>query len=415
MDLESIGTPLLWIGFTLFVLAMLALDLGVVHRQAHTVRMREALLWTGVWIALALVFNVGVYVWFGAERAFEFLAGYLIEKALSVDNIFVFLVVFSVFAVPAALQHRVLFWGILGALLMRALFIVLGAALLQQFHWVGYLFGAFLVFTGIKLLVQRSGEAHPERNPLLRLFRHCIPAVEDYRGGHFIVVEGGKRYATPLLVVLVAIEATDIVFAVDSIPAIFAVTTDPFIVYTSNIFAILGLRALYFALAGMMGQFHYLKVGLSLVLAFVGVKMLLVGIYKFPILVSLGVIVALLTGAIVASLLRPPIKPRRPVHPPSHSPADQPAGVKAMTPQERPAAAPALWRAARKVVVAVIGTTVLAFGVALIVLPGPAVVVIPLGLAILGTEFLWARRLLQRLRHGANRALQRHSTEKPNT
>jgi len=328
MGLESIGTPLLWIGFTLFVLAMLALDLGVVHRQAHTVRMREALLWTGVWIALALVFNVGMYIWFGSERAFEFLTGYLIEKALSVDNIFVFLVVFAVFAVPATLQHRVLFWGILGALLMRALFIVLGAALLQQFHWVGYLFGAFLVFTGIKLLVQRGGEAHPERNPLLRLFRRCVPAVDDYRGGHFIVVEGGKRYATPLLVVLMAIEATDIVFAVDSIPAIFAVTTDPFIVYTSNIFAILGLRALYFALAGMMGQFHYLKVGLSLVLAFVGMKMLLVGVYKIPILVSLGVIVALLASSIVASLLHPPTRPRLPVHLPPGGAADQPAGVK---------------------------------------------------------------------------------------
>jgi len=272
--------------------------------------------WTTIWVALALLFNLGVYVWFGAERALEFLTGYVIEKALSVDNIFVFLVVFAVFAVPAALQHRVLFWGILGALIMRAIFIVLGAALLQRFHWVIYLFGAFLVFTGIKLLVQRAGEVHPERNPLFRLFRRWVPSVPDYRGAHFIVVEGGKRYATPLLLVLVAIEATDLVFAVDSIPAIFAITMDPFIVYTSNIFAILGLRALYFALAGMMEKFHYLKVGLSLVLAFVGVKMLLVGVYKIPILVSLGVIVALLAGAVVASLLRPPTTPQLPVVPP---------------------------------------------------------------------------------------------------
>jgi len=316
MPLDSIGTPPLWIGFTLFVLAMLALDLGVFHRKAHVVGVREALVWTAVWIALALLFNVGVYVWFGAERALEFLTGYVIEKALSVDNIFVFLVVFAVFAVPAALQHRVLFWGILGALIMRAIFIVLGAALLQRFHWVIYLFGAFLVFTGIKLLVQRAGEVHPERNPLFRLFRRWVPSVPDYRGAHFIVVEGGKRYATPLLLVLVAIEATDLVFAVDSIPAIFAITMDPFIVYTSNIFAILGLRALYFALAGMMEKFHYLKVGLSLVLAFVGVKMLLVGVYKIPILVSLGVIVALLAGAVVASLLRPPTTPQLPVVPP---------------------------------------------------------------------------------------------------
>jgi len=327
MPLDSIGTPPLWIGFTLFVLAMLALDLGVFHRKAHVVGVREALVWTAVWIALALLFNVGVYVWFGAERALEFLTGYVIEKALSVDNIFVFLVVFAVFAVPAALQHRVLFWGILGALIMRAIFIVLGAALLQRFHWVIYIFGAFLVFTGIKLLVQRDGEAHPERNPLFRLFRRCVPAVQDYRGGHFLVVEGGKRYATPLLLVLVAIEATDLVFAVDSIPAIFAITMDPFIVYTSNIFAILGLRALYFALAGMMGQFHYLKVGLSLVLAFVGVKMLLVGVYTIPILVSLGVIVALLAGSIAASLLRPPTTPRLPVAPPQGTAGSaQPAG-----------------------------------------------------------------------------------------
>jgi tellurite resistance protein TerC len=326
MTPDSIGTPLLWIGFTLFVLAMLALDLGVFHRKAHTVRVREALVWTAVWISLALLFNLGVYVWFGAERALEFLTGYVIEKALSVDNLFVFLIVFAVFAVPAALQHRVLFWGILGALIMRAMFIVLGAALLQRFHWVIYIFGAFLVFTGIKLLVQRAGEVHPERNPLFRLFRRCVPAVHDYHGGHFTVVKADKRYATPLLLVLVAIEATDLVFAVDSIPAIFAVTTDPFIVYTSNIFAILGLRALYFALAGMMGQFHYLKVGLSLVLVFVGVKMLLAGIYTIPILASLGVIVALLTGAVMASRRRP--SPPLPFHPPQDiAGAAQPAGV----------------------------------------------------------------------------------------
>jgi tellurite resistance protein TerC len=283
---------------------MLALDLGVFHRRAHEIRIREALLWTFVWIALALAFNLGVYLSFGSERALEFLTGYLIEKALSVDNIFVFMVVFSVFAVPAALQHRVLFWGILGALIMRAIFIVLGAALLQEFHWLGYLLGVFLVFTGIKLLRQRAGAVHPERNPLFRVFRRLIPSVDDYRGGHFTVVEAGRRYATPLLLVLVAVEATDLVFAVDSIPAIFAVTTDPFIVYTSNIFAILGLRALYFALAGMMGRFHHLKVGLSLALVFVGVKMLLVGVYEVPILASLSVIATLLVGSIVASFLR---------------------------------------------------------------------------------------------------------------
>jgi len=313
--IESIGTPWLWIGFIGFVLAMLALDLGVFHRKAHEVRVREALIWTGVWISLALVFNLGVYFWFGSERALEFLTGYVIEKALSVDNIFVFIVVFSAFAVPPKLQHRVLFWGILGALVMRAFFIVVGAALLHRFHWVIYIFGAFLVFTGLKLLLQRNDEVHPERNPLFRLFRRFVPSVSDYREGRFTVVEGGKRYATPLLLVLVAIEITDLVFAVDSIPAIFAITTDPFIVFTSNIFAILGLRALYFALAGIMGKFHYLKVGLSLVLVFVGTKMLVAGFYKIPIWASLGIIVALLGGSIVASLLRPPTKPLFPVLP----------------------------------------------------------------------------------------------------
>jgi tellurite resistance protein TerC len=242
---------------------------------------------------------------FGTELALQYLTGYVIEKALSVDNLFVFLVVFSYFSVPPLLQHRVLFWGILGALLMRAVFIVLGAALLQNFHWVIYLFGGFLILTGIKLLVQREAEVQPEKNPVLRLFRRLVPAVKDYRGASFLVREAGRWYATPLLMVLVVIEATDIVFAVDSIPAIFAVTDDPFIVYTSNIFAIMGLRALYFALAAMLGRFHYLKFGLGMVLVFVGTKMAITDFYKIPIAVSLGVVTALLAGSVVASLLRP--------------------------------------------------------------------------------------------------------------
>ena len=241
MEIQSIGSPLLWVAFTVFVLGLLALDLGVFHREAHELGVREALAWTVVWISLALLFNLGVYFWYGSERALEFLTGYVIEKALSVDNVFVFLVIFSAFSVPPKLQHRALFWGVIGALVTRGIFIVLGAALLNRFHWMAYLFGAFLVFTGIRLLVQRGGEIHPERNPLFRLFRRFIPTVDDYRGSHLIVVEAGKRYATPLLLVVVAIEATDIVFAIDSIPAIFAVTKDPFIVYTSNIFAMLGL------------------------------------------------------------------------------------------------------------------------------------------------------------------------------
>jgi tellurite resistance protein TerC len=306
MNAASIGTPALWIGFTAFVLVLLALDLGVFHREVRPVRVREALVWTGVWVGLAMLFNVGVYVWFGSQAALEFLTGYVIEKALSVDNIFVFIVIFSAFSVPARLQHRVLFWGILGALVMRALFIAAGATLLHSFHWVIYLFGAFLVLTGVRLLRQRDQEVHPERNPLFRLFQRLVPSVREFHGGRFTVREAGKLYATPLLLVLVAIEATDIVFAVDSIPAIFSVTEDPFIVYTSNIFAILGLRALYFALAGMMDRFRHLKIGLALVLVFVGLKMLLSGLLHIPIGVSLAVIVLLLGGSIAASWVRRP-------------------------------------------------------------------------------------------------------------
>jgi tellurite resistance protein TerC len=311
MNIESIGTPALWIGFTAFVLAMLALDLGVFHRKAHSVGVREALIWTLVWIALALLFSLGVRVWFGPERALEFLTGYLIEKALSVDNLFVFLVLFSYFAVPPSLQHRVLVLGILGALVMRAVFILTGAALIQKFHWAIYVFGAFLVFTGIKLLAHREGEIDPERNPVLKIFRRLVRSVSDYRGPKFLVKEEGRWHATPLLMVLVVIEATDIVFAVDSIPAIFAITTDPFIVFTSNIFAILGLRALYFLLAGMLGKFRFLKVGLGLVLAFVGAKMLLVDLVKVPIALSLGIVGGLLGLSIAASLLLPETAARR--------------------------------------------------------------------------------------------------------
>lgn len=302
--MTSIGTPLVWVSFIAFVVVMLAMDLFVFHRKAHAVKFREALVFSLVWIGLALLFNLGVFFFYGPQPALEFLTGYLIEKALSVDNLFVILVLFSYFSVPAALQHRVLFWGILGALVMRAAFIVLGAALLQRFHWVMLVFGAFLVFTGFKLLFSSTEEVHPEKNLVLRLLRKVLPSVPDYRGPSFAVKENGRWFATPLLTVLLVVEATDIVFAVDSIPAIFAVTTDPFIVFTSNIFAILGLRSLFFVLSGMLSKFHYLKVGLGLVLAFVGTKMLLVDLVKIPIGLSLGVIAALLAGAVVASIVR---------------------------------------------------------------------------------------------------------------
>jgi tellurite resistance protein TerC len=303
MNMETVGSPLLWVGFLGFVLAMLAIDLGLFHKKAHEVSLREAAAWSAVWVALAVVFNLGLYVWFGAERAMEFAAGYLIEKALAVDNIFVFVVIFAAFAVPAVHQHRVLFWGVLGALVTRAGFILAGGALLQAFHWTIYVFGAVLVATGVKLLLQRHTEPHPERNPLVRLFRRLVPVADDPATDRFFVSRDGRRFATPLLLALVVVEVTDVVFAVDSIPAIFAVTSDPFIVFTSNIFAILGLRSLYFLLAGVIKRFVYLKVGLSAVLVFVGAKMLLLDVYKVPIAASLAVISGILATSILASLL----------------------------------------------------------------------------------------------------------------
>jgi len=314
--MESIGSPWMWAGFIAFVLAMLALDLGVFHRQAHKVGVKEAGIWSLVWVGCALAFNALLWNSFGSQRGMEFLTGYLIEKALSVDNIFVFVLIFGAFSVPEAYQHRVLFWGILGALVMRAIFVGLGAALIASFHWVLYLFGAFLVITGIKMLLVRGQGFDPRQNPVFRLFKRLVPAVDTYHGPAFTVVKDGRRYATPLLLVLVAVELTDLVFAVDSVPAIFAVTKDPFIVFTSNIFAILGLRSLYFLLAGVVGRFHLLKVGLSLVLVFVGLKMLLVEFYKIPVVWSLAVIGLLVGGSVVASLLLP----RKATEPPTGLP-----------------------------------------------------------------------------------------------
>ncbi len=312
---DTVGTPLLWGGFIAFVLAMLALDLGVFHRKAHVVALREAAAWSAVWVSLAVAFNFWIFHLFGAQRGLEFTTGYLIEKALAVDNIFVFVVIFSTFGIPAAYQHRVLFWGILGALVMRAIFIVAGGAFLHRFHWAIYVFGGILIATGIKLLIQRDKEMHPEHNPVVRLFQRFFPVTPELAGERFTVVRAGRRMATPLLLALVAVEVTDVIFAVDSIPAIFAITTDPFIVFTSNIFAILGLRAMYFLLAGVIEKFHYLKLGLSLVLIFVGLKMTLVDFYKMPILVSLGVIAAILAASVIGSLLRPRPAPAPPAAP----------------------------------------------------------------------------------------------------
>jgi tellurite resistance protein TerC len=291
----------LWIAFNVFVLGMLAVDLGVFHRKAHSVSIKEATTWSLVWISLAMIFNLGIYFAWGPEKALEFLTGYVIEKSLSVDNLFVFLMIFQYFATPAEYQHRVLFWGILGALILRAIFIATGAALISNFHWMIYIFGAFLVFTGIKMFLQGDEKIEPEKNPLVRLFERCVPVSKKYHGQNFFVKHENKRQATLLMIVLIVIETTDVIFAVDSIPAIFAVTQDPFIVYTSNVFAILGLRALYFLLAGVMQMFTYLKVGLSFVLCFVGVKMMLVDLYKIPIGASLSVIGGALLLSILAS------------------------------------------------------------------------------------------------------------------
>ena len=293
-----------WILFNIFVLIMLALDLGVFHRNAHEVKMKEALTTSAVWIALALLFNVGVYFWMGEKKALEFLTGYIIEKSLSVDNIFVFIMVFSYFHVPALHQHKILFWGIIGALIMRAIFIFAGVALITKFHWMIYVFGLFLIVTGIKMAFQKDKKIEPEKNPVIRLFRKLFPVTDSYDGSKFLTKVNGKTFATPMMIVLIVIETTDLIFAVDSIPAILAITDDPFIVYTSNVFAILGLRALYFALAGIMQLFHYLAYGLSAVLIFVGAKMMLVDVYKIPIQISLLVIVLILTISIVASIMR---------------------------------------------------------------------------------------------------------------
>ena len=294
-----------WAGFLLFVLLMLALDLGVFHRKSHEVKIREALIWSAVWISLALLFNVGVYFLMGKEKAIEFLTGYVIEKSLSVDNLFVFIMVFSYFNVDTKYQHKVLFWGILGALVMRAIFIFAGVALIQQFHWIIYIFGAFLIFTGIKMLAQKDEKIEPEKNPLVRLFKRFFPVTDTMYGDRFFVKINAKTVATPLFIVLLIIEFTDLIFAVDSIPAILAISTDTFIIFTSNVFAILGLRALYFALAGIAKLFYYLKYGLSAILVFVGVKMVIAGFFKIPVMYSLLVIVSILTLSILASVIFP--------------------------------------------------------------------------------------------------------------
>src|SRR3954453_13574722 len=312
---------------------MLAIDLSVFHRSAHEVSVREAAIWSAVWVALALGFNYGLYRFMGEQAGLEFLAGYLIEKALSVDNIFIFVLIFSYFQVPPKYQHRVLFWGILGALFMRGVMIGLGAYLIHRFDWILYVFGAFLVWTGYRMARQDERAIEPEANPVIRLVRRLVPVTDRYRGASFFIHEPARpgaalrRMATPLFVVLVLVETTDLIFAVDSIPAVFAVTRDPFLVYSSNVFAILGLRALYFLLSGVIGKFRYLKFGLSVVLIFVGAKMLLADVYKVPVGPSLGIIALVIVSSIATSLFFP----ARAELPPSAAPIDDAGSVPELT------------------------------------------------------------------------------------
>ena len=302
--MNTIATTSVWSVFAVFVLVALAVDL-LGHRRHREIRFGEALAWSVLWVALALLFNGFVYVRFGREPALQFLTGYLVEKSLSVDNIFVFVVLFQAFAVPTRLQHRVLFWGIVGAVLMRAVFIFAGAALLARFHWVMYVFGAILIVTGVRLLGHHGSSVDFRRNPLFRLFAAFVPLTDDYAGDQFFVQSGRRRLATPLLAALVAIESVDVVFAIDSIPAIFAITEDPFLVFTSNIFAILGLRAMFFLIGDAVLRFRYLSTGLAIVLMFIGAKMLVASFVHVPILVSLAVIVAVIGGALLLSAFVP--------------------------------------------------------------------------------------------------------------
>lgn len=398
-------TTLVWVGFLVLIATVVALDLGVFHRRAHVVTLPEALGWTVVWVTLALVFNVGVYYLYdlnpagwdmdtqqltGQEAAVQFFTGYLVEKSLSIDNIFVIAMIFAHFRVPLAEQHRVLFWGIMGAVVLRGIMIMAGVALIENFSWIVYVFGALLIFSAASMLVMRHDSFEPERNPVIRAVKRLYPVTTDFHGSRFFVMLDGRRTVTPLFLALVLVEVSDVMFAVDSIPAIFAITRDPFIVFTSNVFAILGLRSLYFVLAGLMEKFRYLKMSLVFLLAYIGVKMMLVHHYPIPNMVSLAVIGGILSVGILASLLgRDPVALRSPL---GHEPEQLAIGTQGQ---------------ARKAVILLIGSSVLLVGLAMVFLPGPAILVIPLGLAIIAVELLWARRWLRRAKESLARAQQR--------
>jgi len=396
-------TVFVWITFVLFILVMIMLDLGVFHRKAHVISIQEALAWTFVWVALALAFNVLVYFLYeenwlgwsdihthrltGRQAAVQFFTGYLVEKSLSVDNIFVIAMIFAYFRVPLAQQHRVLFWGILGALVLRGVMIGLGAILISHFDWIVYAFGLLLILSAVKMLIVRHDNIEPDKNLAVRLVRRLYPVTDEYEGYHFFLTVNGRTAMTPLMVALILVETSDVMFAVDSIPAIFAITQDPFLVFTSNVFAILGLRSLYFALAGLMQKFRYLKMSLVFLLAYVGVKMILSHHYPIPNLVSLGIIAGILSVGVLASIWALRVDTAKLVSPL----VDDLEELAIKTHCQ-----------GRRVVILVVGSTILLIGLVMLVLPGPAIVVIPLGLAILGIEFAWARRWLKRLRETAD-------------
>ncbi len=391
-----------WVGFLVFVLVMVMLDLGVFHRKARVMSIPEALAWTAVWIVLALAFNVVVYFLYevnwgggavvvtehltGQEAAVQFLTGYLLEKSLSVDNIFVIAMIFAFFKVPLAEQHRVLFWGVLGAVVLRGVMIALGVALVERFDWIVYVFGALLIASAVKMLVMRHDNLEPDRNIAVRLTRRFYPVSDTFDGSRFFTtLADGRRAVTPLFLALVLVETSDVLFAIDSIPAIFAVTREPFLIFTSNVFAILGLRSLYFALAGLMDKFRYLKSSLVFVLAYVGVKMMLTHHHPIPNLISLAVIGGILSVGILASIVA----------------GRQPGSLVSPLVDDLERLALASYRQARRVVILILGSSVVLIGAVLLVLPGPGLLTIALGLALLALEFAWARRWLKRLRDSA--------------
>ena len=393
----------LWSGFIAFIVIVLILDLGFLNRKARVVSLYESLAWTGLWVSLALTFNVIVYFiydshWLGMglaggsvldgkQAALQFFTGYLIEKSLSVDNIFVIALIFAYFQVPLQYQYRVLFWGIFGAIVLRAVMIIFGLALIDAFDWVTYVFGAFLIYTAIKMLIQRQDNFEPDRNPLIRLIKRLYPVTDHYDGERFFTRQNGKRVATPLLLAMMLIETADVIFAVDSIPAVIAITRDPFLVFTSNIFAILGLRSLYFALASVINKLRYLKTSLVFLMGFVGVKMLLAHHYTIPTTVSLAIITGILTIGVLASIFG--------------GSRDTAALTSPLTDELERLVLLSV-RGARRIVILITGITILLFGIVMIALPGPAIIVIPVGLAILATEFVWARRLLVQFKDQAN-------------